>query len=112
MGWAPQSLLENQPQEPCVDHCVPAGQPARLHEQAEKPLRARPLHPMRGAAPPPGVEVESGSDGEERRGIEARTMLGHPQVLLWRPEADPDVIRLCGIDLGHERLVLLWSQLS
>ena len=62
------------------------------------PLQAELANPGGGPFDGLGVEIEGGADANHGSRIDLSEMFGHPLFLLWRPEPDPDNVRMSVVD--------------
>src|SRR3954447_603625 len=87
-------------------------QPPRLLDEPERPLEPEALERLRGLALEAGVEVEGGADADEHRRLETVAHGKHELLLQRDAEADPDHVRLGGVELGGDRVGLLERELA
>ena len=99
----PGALLEHEEQEAGIGSDVAPEQATGIHRDPEEPLEPEALHPSRRPPDAPAVEVEGGTDRKDQRHVQRGLMLGGPELLPWRPKADPEHIRLRGIDRIEDR---------
>jgi hypothetical protein len=105
-----QQLTQCQDYELGDDCEVPTPQSPRLLQETKQPFKPATAHPAWRLLLDAGEKVECRTHPDQNRCIEATHMGCHPEFLLRCAEANPYDIRLCGIDLGDDSVILFRRQ--
>ena len=101
----PRELTEDPDHEQRIVLEVPLPQSSWLAPETETPFEARALHPARGLAEAPGMEIKCGTDSNHKGDVELGKVLGHEFFLFGCAQSNPHDVGVRGMD-GLPKLCL------